>query len=51
MGMRLSRRIQDAQNTTAMPADPFSHINRLEDEAIHIIREAVAEAERPVLLY
>jgi sulfate adenylyltransferase subunit 2 len=29
----------------------LTHLQRLEAEAIHIIREAVAEAERPVLLY
>jgi len=27
------------------------HLSRLEAEAIHIIREAVAEAERPVMLF
>ncbi|MFN3592708.1 MAG: sulfate adenylyltransferase subunit CysD [Thermaurantiacus sp.] len=30
---------------------PLSHLDRLEAEAIHIIREVVAECERPVLLY
>jgi sulfate adenylyltransferase subunit 2 len=29
----------------------LTHLQRLEAEAIHIIREAAAEAERPVLLY
>jgi sulfate adenylyltransferase subunit 2 len=29
----------------------LSHLQRLEAEAIHILREAVAEAERPVMLY
>jgi sulfate adenylyltransferase subunit 2 len=29
----------------------LTHLQRLEAEAIHIFREAVAEAERPVLLY
>ena len=28
-----------------------THLDRLEAEAIHILREAVAEAERPVLMY
>jgi sulfate adenylyltransferase subunit 2 len=28
-----------------------AHLDQLEDEAIHIIREAVAEAENPVMLY
>jgi sulfate adenylyltransferase subunit 2 len=29
----------------------LSHLERLEAESIHILREAVAEAERPVMLY
>jgi sulfate adenylyltransferase subunit 2 len=29
----------------------LSHLQRLEAESIHILREAVAEAERPVMLY
>jgi sulfate adenylyltransferase subunit 2 len=29
----------------------LSHLERLESESIHIIREAIAEAENPVLLY
>jgi len=29
----------------------LKHLERLEAEAIHIIREVVAEAERPVMLY
>src|SRR3954447_19840569 len=29
----------------------LSHLQRLEAESIHIIREVVAEAENPVLLY
>jgi sulfate adenylyltransferase subunit 2 len=39
------------------PADPpltagrLTHLQRLEAEAIHIMREAVAEAERPAMLY
>ncbi len=30
---------------------PLSHLERLEAESIHIIREAIAECEKPVLLY
>jgi sulfate adenylyltransferase subunit 2 len=30
---------------------PTPHLKRLEDESIHILREAVAEAENPVMLY
>jgi sulfate adenylyltransferase subunit 2 len=36
---------------TAPSPDRLSHLARLEAEAIHIIREAVADAERPVMLY
>ncbi|MCA0295619.1 MAG: sulfate adenylyltransferase subunit CysD [Actinobacteria bacterium] len=34
-----------------MRAAPVNHLEQLEAEAIHIIREAVAELERPVLLF
>ncbi|USI71959.1 sulfate adenylyltransferase subunit CysD [Sphingomonas morindae] len=30
---------------------PLTHLQRLEAEAIHILREVVAECERPVMLY
>lgn len=30
---------------------PLTHLQRLEAEAIHIMREVVAEADRPVMLY
>jgi sulfate adenylyltransferase subunit 2 len=33
------------------PAPTLTHLERLEAEAIHILREVVAEAERPVMLY
>lgn len=33
------------------PVPKTPHLKRLEDEAIHIIREAVAESENPVMLY
>ncbi|VVT02278.1 sulfate adenylyltransferase subunit 2 (Sulfate adenylate transferase) (SAT) (ATP-sulfurylase small subunit) [Sphingomonas sp. EC-HK361] len=32
-------------------ASPLTHLQRLESESIHILREVVAEAERPVMLY
>ncbi len=32
-------------------SDRLTHLDRLEAEAIHIMREVVAEAERPVMLY
>jgi sulfate adenylyltransferase subunit 2 len=34
-----------------IPGGTLSHLERLEAEAIHILREVVAEAERPVMLY
>ncbi|WP_373283025.1 sulfate adenylyltransferase subunit CysD [Aurantiacibacter arachoides] len=38
------------QTSTPMTA-PLTHLQRLEAEAIHIIREVVAEADKPVMLY
>jgi sulfate adenylyltransferase subunit 2 len=29
----------------------LTHLDRLEAESVHIMRETVAEAERPVMLY
>ncbi len=41
-----------AASRTAMPSAPsLSHLEQLEAESIHIIREAVAESENPVMLY
>ncbi|MEQ1688190.1 MAG: sulfate adenylyltransferase subunit CysD [Sphingopyxis sp.] len=37
--------------TAQTPPPSLTHLDRLEDEAIHIMREVVAEAERPVMLY
>ena len=34
-----------------MAAQSLTHLQRLEAESIHILREVVAEAERPVMLY
>ncbi|MBL8530374.1 MAG: sulfate adenylyltransferase subunit CysD [Hyphomonadaceae bacterium] len=34
-----------------MPSPPLTHLARLEAEAIHIMREVVAECARPVMLY
>ena len=36
-----------------MPSDlpPLGHLDRLESEAIHIMREVVSETEKPVMLY
>nr|WP_294811285.1 sulfate adenylyltransferase subunit CysD [uncultured Sphingomonas sp.] len=40
---------QGARGTLA--PTPLTHLQRLEAESIHILREVVAEAERPVMLY
>ena len=39
--------------TATLPAVGYelSHLGALEAESIHVIREAAAEAERPVLLF
>jgi sulfate adenylyltransferase subunit 2 len=34
-----------------LPASTLTHLQRLEAESIHIMREVVSEAERPVMLY
>lgn len=39
------------QGNDAKPLPMTPHLKRLEAESIHIIREAVAEAENPVMLY
>jgi sulfate adenylyltransferase subunit 2 len=41
-----------AQEPRSVGADkPMTHLDRLEAEAIHIIREVAAECEKPVMLY
>jgi sulfate adenylyltransferase subunit 2 len=41
------------QSEAPTPSDPrvLTHLQRLEAESIHIMREVVAEAEKPVMLY
>ncbi len=51
----LSSRVRNA-NLNVSPkaqvaADTLSHLDRLEAESIHIMREVVAQAENPVMLY
>ncbi len=42
---------QEATLTPSVPPVPdLTHLDRLEAESIHIIREVVAEIERPVML-
>jgi sulfate adenylyltransferase subunit 2 len=40
-----------AQTSDVAVLGPLTHLQRLEAESIHILREIVAEAERPVMLY
>ncbi len=37
--------------TPAIPSETMTHLDRLEAESIHIMREVAAEAENPVMLY
>ena len=39
------------RNSLALPPARLTHLQRLEAESIHILREVAAEAERPVMLY
>jgi len=41
----------EVRQGTVQPGRSLTHLQRLEAESIHIMREAVAEAERPVMLY
>ncbi len=38
-------------DTQSQAGSPLTHLEQLEAESIHIIREAVAESENPVMLY
>ena len=40
-----------AESTDALSTPRFDHLRALEAESIHILREVVAEFERPVMLY
>ena len=41
----------ESTSTTGRASATLTHLQRLEAESIHIMREAVAESERPVMLY
>jgi sulfate adenylyltransferase subunit 2 len=50
--MRLyAHEAQPAQPRAMLAPRPMTHLDRLESEAIHIIREVAAECEKPVMLY
>ena len=41
----------DVPATDARPTQTLTHLERLEAESLHILREVVAEAQKPVMLY
>ncbi len=41
----------EAANQASLPLPTLTHLQRLEAESIHIMREVLAECERPVMLY
>jgi sulfate adenylyltransferase subunit 2 len=44
-------RMTEAQTTKASTRQKLTHLQRLEAESIHIMREVVSESEKPVMLY
>jgi len=46
-----SRPVAAPDAKSALSAQTLTHLQRLEAESIHIMREVAAEAERPVMLY
>jgi sulfate adenylyltransferase subunit 2 len=49
IGLRIDER--DMTDQSPIPPVSLTHLQRLEAESIHILREVVSEAERPVMLY
>ena len=47
----ISRVPSSAPPSASMPGRLSTHLRRLESEAIHILREVVAEFRKPVMLY
>ena len=47
----VSRRRRDRSGEQTRTMRSLTHLDRLEAESIHILRETVAEADRPVMLY
>jgi sulfate adenylyltransferase subunit 2 len=41
----------DTVSTAPLPSSSLTHLQRLEAESIHILREVVAETDKPVMLY
>jgi sulfate adenylyltransferase subunit 2 len=51
MDARVAPAPLSASNKASLSTPVLTHLQRLEAESIHIMREVVAEAERPVMLY
>jgi sulfate adenylyltransferase subunit 2 len=49
--VRHDKEISAIQRTEGNMPMPLTHLQRLEAESIHIMREVVAEADKPVMLY
>jgi sulfate adenylyltransferase subunit 2 len=47
----MTRPAAQAPRTNSVPVAALTHLQRLEAEAIYIIREAIAESDNPVMLY
>lgn len=51
LSSRVHKTNADAPQAPQIIPDTLSHLDRLEAESIHIMREVVAQAENPVMLY
>jgi sulfate adenylyltransferase subunit 2 len=51
MSPSLARQLDSPASVATAPALALTHLQRLEAESIHIMREVAAEAARPVMLY
>ena len=51
MSSTLQRTASQAADAASLTPQTLTHLQRLEAESIHILREVVAECERPVMLY
>jgi len=48
---RATLKLEPYPDSPPRPEDELTHLDRLEAESIHIMREVVAQAENPVMLY
>src|SRR5512139_2446469 len=51
MGVRVSESMSSTQSRPSIRSYRRSHLDTLEDESVHILRELAAERERPCLLF